>query len=295
MLRAAMELQPTNRRVRVGPVTLQVQEWDEAGVRQPADVAVFSHPTGFLGPVWLPLLGRLRAGGFGGRILTYDQRGHGLSSKPDDGYHWQSFVDDARALFRALGIDRAVGIGHSAGATVLACTAALDPGRFRRLVMIDPILFEPAFHETFRSSENTMAKRTRSRRLVWSSRREIFDSYRSREPYSTWTAEALSAYIEHGTFERPDGEIELLCPGRIEARVYEHSASIDGFGHLERLDIPVLLVRGEHSGSFDAARADRALGCLRKGRLVTVEGTTHYVPMERPDEVAALVLEQISA
>ena len=26
-----------------------------------------------------------------------------------------------------------------------------------------------------------------------------------------------------------------------------------------------------------------------------VEGTTHYVPMERPDEVAALVLEQISA
>jgi hypothetical protein len=28
--------------------------------------------------------------------------------------------------------------------------------------------------------------------------------------------------------------------------------------------------------------------------LVTVEGATHYVPMERPDEVAALVLEQIS-
>jgi pimeloyl-ACP methyl ester carboxylesterase len=140
-----------------------------------------------------------------------------------------------------------------------------------------------------------MAKRTRSRRLVWASREEIFESYRAREPYSTWTEEALRTYLEYGTFDRPDGEIELLCPGRIEARVYEHSASIDGFSHLERLDIPVLLVRGENSGSFDADRAKRALDCLRKGRLITVEGTTHYVPMERPDEVAALVLEQLSA
>jgi pimeloyl-ACP methyl ester carboxylesterase len=176
MLGAAMDLTPTNRRVRVGAVTLHVQEWGAADDGRRREIAVFAHPTGFLGPVWLPIIRRLRAAGFRGRILTYDQRGHGLSSKPDDGYHWQSFVDDARELFRLLEIENAVGIGHSAGATALACSAALDHNRLRRLVMIDPILFEPAFHERFRSEENTMAKRTRSRRLVWSSHKEIFDS-----------------------------------------------------------------------------------------------------------------------
>jgi hypothetical protein len=103
MLRAAMELQPTNRRVRVGPVTLQVQEWDEPAFGSPPTSRCSRIRPASSARSGCRSLRRLRAGGFGGRDSHYDQRGHGLSSKPDDGYHWQSFVDDARALFRALG------------------------------------------------------------------------------------------------------------------------------------------------------------------------------------------------
>lgn len=279
--------EPRTSRIRVGTVTLHVEDWDGD-----ANLLVFAHPTGFLGAVWRPVVKRLRAAGFGGRILTFDQRGHGLSSKPDAGYEWPRFVEDAVGVLQALDIDRALAVGHSAGATTLAGAAVRAPARIRRLVMIDPILFDPALGSVLRWGDNPMAARTRTRRLVWESREELFASFRTREPYDTWTDEALRTYVDYGTFDRPDGEVELLCPGRIEAQVYQNSASMDAFADLRALEIPVTLVRGEHSRSFPADRAKRALESLRFGRLITFEGAGHFVPMECPDRTAALIVSE---
>jgi pimeloyl-ACP methyl ester carboxylesterase len=255
----------------------------------------FAHPTGFLGAVWRPVIEALRRRGFDGRVLTFDQRGHGLSSKPDRGYEWPNFVTDVGELVRALEIEGYVGVGHSAGATTLAGVAADDPGRFRRLVLIDPILFDGATIDARTARSNPLARRTRTRRLVWSSREELSESFRSRPPYDTWTEEALAAYVDAGTFERPDGEIELLCPGRIEAQIYENAAGMDGFACLRALKVPALLVRGERSDSFDAARAERALSLLDRGRCLTIPDTTHYVPMEKPEVVADVILAEFAS
>jgi pimeloyl-ACP methyl ester carboxylesterase len=282
----AADLRSSSSRIRIGDVTIHVDDWGGSG-----ETLLFAHPTGFLGAVWLPVIRRLRAAGFDGRIYTFDQRGHGLSSKPDEGYQWRHFIDDVRALAASLDLEGAIGIGHSAGATTLAGVAAEDPQRLRRLLLIDPILIEPAGHESGKA--NPMSMRTRTRRLVWSSREELFESFRSRPPYDTWGEEALRAYVDHGTFERPDGEIELLCPGRIEAQVYQNAASVDGYALLRTLSIPVLLVRGERSDSFSAERASRALACLQNGRLMTIENATHFVPMELPDLTASLVLSEL--
>jgi pimeloyl-ACP methyl ester carboxylesterase len=274
----------------VNDVRLHVTDWggDDPGL-------FFAHPTGFLGAVWRPVIEALRARGFTRRVITFDQRGHGLSSKPDVGYEWSRFVDDVAELVRELALDRCVGVGHSAGATTLACVAAREVGRFRRLVLVDPILFDRRVDPFDDGPDNALAARTRTRRLVWSSRAELFESFRSRPPYDTWTDVALASYVEAGTFERPDGEIELLCPGRIEAQIYRNAASMDAFACLRALTIPVVLVRGERSDSFDARRAERALASLRDGRSLTVSGASHYVPMEKPELVADLVLAEFSA
>jgi pimeloyl-ACP methyl ester carboxylesterase len=271
----------------VNGVRLHVTDWGGEGMP-----VLFAHPTGFLGAVWRPVIDRMRARGFTGRVLTFDQRGHGLSSKPDRGYEWGNFIEDVRALIASLDLREFLGVGHSAGATTLACASARDPGRARSLILIDPILFDPAISEHRRGRDNPMAARTRTRRLLWASREELFQSFRDRPPYDTWTDESLRAYVEEGTFERPDGEYELYCPGRIEAQIYQNADSIDGFACLSALRIPALIVRGERTESFDVARADRALACLRVGRLLTVPNTTHYVPMERPGLVADLVLAE---
>ncbi|RMD84948.1 MAG: alpha/beta hydrolase [Candidatus Dadabacteria bacterium] len=281
---------PVGRRVDVGGLYLHVDDW---GGRPPG--VVFAHPTGFMGAIWKPVIDAMRGSGFDGEIVTFDQRGHGRSAKPDSGYHWERFVEDAVALFDRLGIENAVGVGHSAGATTIGCAAARLPRAFRRLVLIDPILFDPVADAEFLRAENPLAARTRGRRLVWESREEMLASYRHRFPYDTWTEEALRVYVQYGTFDRPDGMVELWCPGRIEAQVYENAASMDVFAELSKVQVPTLLVRGEHSLSFPPERAERALATIPESRLITVEGTTHYVPMEAPDRVAQIVLAEFNA
>lgn len=280
-------------RIRVGDVHLHVTDW---GGHTTDDCIFLSHPTGFLGAVWKPLLTRLRGLGVTSRLVTYDQRGHGLSSKPDKGYDWENFVSDTVNLLRTMGIRGALGVGHSAGATTLAGVAVSDPTLLRRLVMIDPVLIHPELARLIEAAgENPMATRTRTRRMVWPSRQELFRSYRAREPYDTWTEEALHAYVDEGTFERPDGEIELLCPARVEARVYSAASRFDAFEKLRQLTIPILLLRGENSTTLDEERAKLAIEAAPLARLITVSATGHFIPMERPDEVARLVIAEQAA
>ncbi|MFQ5477671.1 MAG: alpha/beta fold hydrolase [Candidatus Binatia bacterium] len=279
-----------NSYVSVNGIRINVSEWGGSGRE-----LLFAHPTGFLGAVWEPVIRALRDRGFEGRVITFDQRGHGLSSKPDDGYKWESFVSDLEALMAALDLEGVVGVGHSGGATTIAGVAAANPARFDRLVLVDPILFDRQTDGEYGEMDNPMSSRTRTRRLVWPSRKTLFEAFAAKPPYDSWSEEALRAYVEYGTFERPDGEIELLCPGRIEAQVYANALASDGFSHLGSLAMPVVLVRGEQSDSFPIERARRALGELTQGRLIAMSDTTHFVPMERPGALADLILEEVGA
>ncbi|RMF22081.1 MAG: alpha/beta hydrolase [Deltaproteobacteria bacterium] len=56
-----------------------------------------------------------------------------------------------------------------------------------------------------------------------------------------------------------------------------------------------MLVRGEHSLSFASDRARRTLETIAQARLLEVEGTTHYVPMEAPERIAQIVLAEFNA
>lgn len=64
----------------------------------------------------------------GHRVIAVDQRGHGRSSKPDDGYDLATVTDDLRALIDALGLERPVIVGQSWGANVVVEFAARFPG-----------------------------------------------------------------------------------------------------------------------------------------------------------------------
>jgi pimeloyl-ACP methyl ester carboxylesterase len=280
-----------DRRIRVGRLDFHVTEW---GGHSSEDTIFLSHPTGFLGAVWKPLLVRLRRLGLTSRLVTYDQRGHGLSSKPDDDYAWEHFIDDTIGVMDAVGARGVLAVGHSAGGTTLAGVAAARPDLVSRLVMVDPVLFHPEMAQLMEKAgmENPMAARTKTRRMVWPSRAELFRSYRHREPYDTWTDEALHAYVDEGTFARPDGEIELLCPARVEAQVYKSASRLDAFERLRHVKAPILILRGERSTTLDEARARAALEAAPHARLVTVPGTTHFIPMEKPDEVARLVVAE---
>ena len=70
------------------------------------------------------------------RLIIPDQRGHGDSERPTDGYTPPRFTEDTIALLDALGITSATVTGHSMGSFVAQALALLAPKRVSRLVLI---------------------------------------------------------------------------------------------------------------------------------------------------------------
>lgn len=63
------------------------------------------------------------------RVIAIDQRGHGLSDKPDAGYDFASITHDLDQLLTVLDIERATLIGHSWGGNVAVQYAVDHPQR----------------------------------------------------------------------------------------------------------------------------------------------------------------------
>jgi pimeloyl-ACP methyl ester carboxylesterase len=115
-------------------------------------------------------------------------------------------------------------------------------------------------------------------------------AYRGRPTFEHWREDVLRLYAEEGTFRREDGQIELKCPGEIEAQVFENSASLNIWDVLPRVDCPTLVMKGERTEGFLSMVATGAAARMPNARLVTVPNAGHLAPMERPEAVAAEIL-----
>ena len=72
------------------------------------------------------------------RVVALDQRGHGLSDKPDDGYDFATIIADDLAAAEALGLGARFAVaGHSWGANVALELAARQPERVAALLLVD--------------------------------------------------------------------------------------------------------------------------------------------------------------
>lgn len=71
------------------------------------------------------------------RVVTFDARGHGRSSKPARGYGFEETSADLRAVARALRLRRPVVVGHSWGAMVTIEAAVRTPRAFGGIVLVD--------------------------------------------------------------------------------------------------------------------------------------------------------------
>jgi non-heme chloroperoxidase len=70
------------------------------------------------------------------RVIALDQRGHGDSDRPADGYTMDDFAGDVIGLMDVLGIAEATLVGHSMGTFVARRVAERAPERVTRLVLL---------------------------------------------------------------------------------------------------------------------------------------------------------------
>lgn len=268
-------------------IELALLDWGGSG-----PPALLHHANGFCAALWAPVAERLR-GHF--RVFALDARGHGDSSKPPprpENYDWAHFGSDARAVAELL-IRRhgplALGLGHSFGGTALALAGIARPGLFQRLVLLDPIVVPADPAARLRASRGpSLAAGARRRRAVWESRAQARARWAGHDTFSGWEPAVLELYLAEGLRDRDDGRVELKCPREVEAAVFEDSTSVDLMQGAAKLDIPTLVVWASR-GHFPRDHFERLAARMQRAEVRDAP-TGHFVPMEDPDFVAALVL-----
>ncbi len=110
---------------------------------------ILIHGFGDTGDMWAKLAGDLARDH---TVVVPDLRGMGLSAKPADGYDKWTQAADMRAVLEALGIDKAVVVGHDIGTMVAYAYAARYRDKTERLVVMDaPVPGVPPWDEIVRN------------------------------------------------------------------------------------------------------------------------------------------------
>jgi 3-oxoadipate enol-lactonase len=226
---------------------------------------------------WVREVPRLVQAGY--RVLRYDVRGYGRSSRPEPGEPY-SHVRDLLALLDANEVTQTALVGCSMGGGIDLDFALEHPERVWALVLVATGLggFEPTEEE------------------------------------EEWDAQAygpVDAAIESGDLERArDLELEIWASlgtddeagARIRQIAFDniHELQMDESGRerldppaahrLGELDVPTLIMDAEHDPPFQHRIAEFLAMEIMGSRKVVVEGADHVVNMRQPERFEELVL-----
>lgn len=251
----------------------------------------FAHATGMHSGLYARLLEPL-ADRF--HIVASDSRGHGHS--PDgpvgDKIEWDDFAADLLAVIDAVNPTTPwLLAGHSMGGSVSLLAANAQPDRVTGLVLIEPpfIPFATARAANLAGETlpNPMADQAVRRRADFPDIAAARAAYAGRGVFRSWSDADLDAYLADGLLPTANG-LTLACPPAWE------SATFRGVSHhieaaLAALDKPFALIAGEIGSTVPAAEFAIFAAhpqCISAQRLA---GTTHFVPLERSDEVRAAI------
>ncbi len=259
-------------------------------------LALLHHANGFCAGVW-GLVAEPLSRHF--RVIAMDARGHGDSSKPEgaDFYRWEQFGADVIGVAERLAAEHsdgrvALGLGHSFGGTAILMAAAERPDLFGRNVLVDPVVPPPDWASADPERQlrgNSLAEGARKRRMVWSSRAEAREKWIDKEMFSAWDRRALELYLEEGLADRADGQVELKCPGVIEATVFESSRGLDVYSIADRVCTPTRILWAS-GGQFPRIAFEQLATRMSDADVRDLD-SGHLAVMEQPERVCEAVLE----
>jgi lipase len=288
-------------RIAVADLTLAVFEW-RPELRGHRETIFLAHATGFHARCWDQVVQHLSEH----HVVAVDQRGHGRSDRVT-AVCWQSFGRDLAGLLRALALTDVTGVGHSMGGHAMTDAAAAEAHRFRRLVLIDPVIAAPgdyAREGPWSALPEGVTHPTAKRRNQWSSPEEMFERFKYRLPFSAWDPAVLRDYCVYGLLPNPVGEgFVLACPPATEAAIYMTSRDDPGiYERIRAVELPVLIVRAMEPPAarswMDFRYSPTWPGLVhqfRRGREIYLPKETHFLPMEKPELVARLILDALPA
>lgn len=211
------------------------------------------------------------------RVIAVDLVGHGQSAVPADvsRYTLDSCVADLEAIADALRLRSVRLLGYSMGGRVALYWALNHPERLAALLLesSSPGIADPQERAARRASDARLASELDRGDLAafvdrWE-RLPLFATERSLPP------QARKALREERLANNPAGLANSL-------RGMGAGSQPSLWGCLSKLEVPTLVVAGEHDTKY-VAIAQATAKALPNAECVVIEGAGHAVHRERPD------------
>lgn len=246
---------------------------------------------------WRAIAPRLAAAGY--RVLAPDQRGYNLSSKTGP-YTLATLTRDVVALIHAEGRERAHVVGHDWGGAVAWALASSQPAVVDRLAVINLPHLRAFLTAGARGNLTQLGKSyyigviqiPRLPELALAANRYLGlkRALTTTSVPGTYTEEDLQRYVT--AWAKPGALRAMLgwyraMPAQIARRQLEP--------FMGPIAARTLVLFGERDVALDVRVAVEGMHYVPNGRLVRFPANTHWLPEERPADVADLLIDHVSA
>jgi non-heme chloroperoxidase len=225
----------------------------------------------------------------GHRVITYDRRGFGASSRPSTGYDFDTLADDLHVLLSRLDLHEVILAGFAMGTGEVArYLAARGPGRVKAAVLVAPLL--PFLLKTHDNPDGID--------------RSVFDAVAAR--IAADRPAAMKDFMDRSY------NVDLLGASRVSDQAWQNSfyVAISGSAHaalrcvtaclgdfrgdIAKISIPVLVIHGDQDRVLPyEATGSRLPALLKNARSTVITGGPHALIWTHADEVNQALLDFI--
>jgi len=196
-----------------------------------------------------------------------DQRGHGESDRPMQGYTMPDFAADVVAFMDVMGLPSATLVGHSMGSFIAQEVALAAPQRVARLVLMGAA--------TTARTEDLLAFQQAVAALGDPVPAEFARDFQASTIYRPVPDDFLDRVVVES----------LKLPAHVWRAALAGCLGVDYAAHLGDIQMPTLILRGAQDTVFSQAAQDSLVSGLARAVLKVYSETGHAIHWERPEQV----------
>ncbi|KRF67824.1 hypothetical protein ASG99_13595 [Bacillus sp. Soil768D1] len=216
------------------------------------------------------------------KVIVFDNRGVGKSSKPEQPYSIEMMAEDARAVLDAVSVDSAHVYGISMGGMIAQRLAITYPERVRSLVL-----------GCTTAGGTTHIQPAPEISALMVSRASLTGSPRD----NAWLAAPIvysQAFIEkHPELIHEDIQkrIEIITPPSAYLSQLQACLTHDTSNELDKINIPTLIIHGDADNLVPYENGNMLAECIQGSQFHTVSGAGHIYITEATEEANDKVIQ----